>query len=206
VRCHAPVADARTRRSGISERAGLEPLRGLGRPPCLVPAAYLALSASYRSQDARWAARSSRVRLGDLAGRPLLMNAPCPHCEQISTRGGDAAVAPICPQFGQTIRMSMSVTTAAAGAAARASRFCQQPSGPVGLEGDVLAGGPVPTIPFDYVLPPLTTPRNWSWPLSADSVPLLTMPPKARTAPFSTSTIPKLIMGAPLVALRNLCR
>jgi hypothetical protein len=31
--------------------------------------------------------------LGDLAGLPLLMNAPCSHCEQISTRGSDAAVA-----------------------------------------------------------------------------------------------------------------
>jgi hypothetical protein len=64
------------------------------------------------------AVRSSRVTLGDLAGLPLLMNAPCPHCEQINTRGSDAAVAaPICPQLGQTIRVSMSVTTAAAGAA-----------------------------------------------------------------------------------------
>jgi hypothetical protein len=42
--------------------------------------------------------------LGDLARLPLLMNAPCPHCEQISTRGSDAVVAPTCPQFGQTIR------------------------------------------------------------------------------------------------------
>jgi hypothetical protein len=33
------------------------------------------------------------VTLGDLAGLPLLMNAPCPHCEQISTRGSDAAVS-----------------------------------------------------------------------------------------------------------------
>jgi len=47
-------------------------------------------AASYRSQAARRAARSSRVTLGDLAGLPLLMNAPCPHCEQISTRGSDA--------------------------------------------------------------------------------------------------------------------
>jgi hypothetical protein len=47
------------------------------------------------------------VTLGDLTGLPLLMNAPCPHCEQISTRGSDAAVAePICPQLGQTIRVS----------------------------------------------------------------------------------------------------
>jgi hypothetical protein len=60
------------------------------------------------------AARSSRVTLGDLAGLPLLMNAPCPQSEQISTRGSDAAVAaPICPQLGQTIRVSMSVTRAA---------------------------------------------------------------------------------------------
>ena len=50
----------------------------------------------------RQAACSSRVILGDLAGLPLLMNAPRPHCEQISTRGSDAVVAPTCPQFGQT--------------------------------------------------------------------------------------------------------
>jgi hypothetical protein len=38
----------------------------------------------------------------------------CSHREQMSTRGSDAALAaPICPQFGQTIRVSMSVTTAA---------------------------------------------------------------------------------------------
>jgi hypothetical protein len=30
----------------------------------------------------------------------------------ISTRGSDAVMAPICPQFGQTIRVSMNVTTA----------------------------------------------------------------------------------------------
>ncbi len=82
--------------------------------------------ASYRSQAARMAARSSRAMLGDLAGLPLLMNAPCSHCEQISTRGSDAAVAPICPQCGQTTRVSMNVTTAAAGAPARASRLRQQ--------------------------------------------------------------------------------
>src|SRR4029077_4180582 len=59
-------------------------------------------------------ASSSRVTLGDLAGLPLLMNAPWPHCEQISTRGRDPALAaPICPQLGQAIRVSMSVTTAA---------------------------------------------------------------------------------------------
>jgi hypothetical protein len=75
---------------------------------------------SYRSQAARTAARSSRSTFGDLAGLPLLKSAPCSHFEQISTRGRDAAsVAPICPQLGQTIRVSMSVTTAATGAAAR---------------------------------------------------------------------------------------
>ena len=46
---------------------------------------------SYRSQAARAAARSSRAMLGDLAGLPLLISAPCSHCEQISTRGSDAA-------------------------------------------------------------------------------------------------------------------
>jgi hypothetical protein len=40
--------------------------------------------------------------LGDLASLPFLMNAPCPHFEQISTRESDAAVvATICPQLGQ---------------------------------------------------------------------------------------------------------
>jgi hypothetical protein len=38
----------------------------------------------------------------------LMMSAPCPHCEQMSTRGSNAAVAPTWPQFGQTIRVSMS--------------------------------------------------------------------------------------------------
>jgi hypothetical protein len=57
--------------------------------------------------------------LGDFAGQPLLMNAPCPHCEQISRRGSDAAVAPICAQLGQTIRVSMTLTTAAVDAAER---------------------------------------------------------------------------------------
>jgi hypothetical protein len=50
---------------------------------------------------------SSRVTVGDLAGLPLLMSASCPHCEQVSTLGSDAVVAPTCPQFGQTIRVSM---------------------------------------------------------------------------------------------------
>ena len=50
------------------------------------------------------------------------MNAPCSHCEQISTRGSDAVVAPICPQFGQTIRVSMNVTTAGADAPSYAVR------------------------------------------------------------------------------------
>jgi hypothetical protein len=43
----------------------------------------------------------------DLAGLPLLMSAPRPHCEQMSTRGSNAAVAPTWPQFGQAIRVSM---------------------------------------------------------------------------------------------------
>jgi hypothetical protein len=76
----------------------------------------------------------SRVMLGD--GLPLLMNAPCPHCEQMSTRGSDAAVAPMCPQLGQVIRMSMIVTTAAVGAAARASRARQQLQQLGGVGGD----------------------------------------------------------------------
>ena len=58
----------------------------------------------------------------DLAGVPLLISAPCSHCEQISTRGSDAAVAPTWPQCGQVIRVSMSVATAADGAAASIGR------------------------------------------------------------------------------------
>ena len=54
---------------------------------------------------ARSAARSSRVRIGDLAGLPCLMRAPCPHCEQTKICGSDALVAPTCPQFGHTIRV-----------------------------------------------------------------------------------------------------
>ena len=46
----------------------------------------------------------------DLAGLPLLMSAPCPHCEQVSTRGSDAAVAPTWRQWGQAIRVSMNDT------------------------------------------------------------------------------------------------
>jgi hypothetical protein len=71
------------------------------------------------------------------------MNAPCPHCEQISTRGSDAAVAaPICPQLGQTIRVSMSVTTAAAGAAARSSLAQQlRQLGDVGGDAPCLVAG-----------------------------------------------------------------
>jgi hypothetical protein len=38
--------------------------------------------------------------LGDLAGIPPLMNAPCSHREQISTRGSDAAVA-----FGRPLKV-----------------------------------------------------------------------------------------------------
>jgi hypothetical protein len=72
-----------------------------------------------RSQAARSAARSSRSTVGDLAGVPLLMNAPCSHCEQISTRGSDAAVAPTWPQCGQVIRVSISVATASDGVAHR---------------------------------------------------------------------------------------
>jgi hypothetical protein len=33
------------------------------------------------------------MTLGDLAGVPLLISAPCSHCEQISTRGSEAVVA-----------------------------------------------------------------------------------------------------------------
>jgi len=70
-----------------------------------------------RAQGRPFVACDARRPRGSVA---LDERAPCPHCEQISTRGSDAAVAaPICPQFGQTIRVSMSVTTAAAGAAAR---------------------------------------------------------------------------------------
>ena len=56
---------------------------------------------AWRSQAARSAARSSRSTVGDLAGMPLLISAPCSHCEQISTRGSDAAVAPTWPQCGK---------------------------------------------------------------------------------------------------------
>jgi hypothetical protein len=45
------------------------------------------------------------------------MKAPCPHCEHTKIRGNVADVAPMWPQFGQTIRVSMSV--ASAGACAR---------------------------------------------------------------------------------------
>jgi hypothetical protein len=100
---------------------------GQAAAPALRCAAYSTPAASYRSQVARWAACSSRVMLGDRAGLPPLMNAPCPHREQINTRGSDAAVtAPICPQFGQTILVNMSVTMAGAGVVARPSRACQQ--------------------------------------------------------------------------------
>jgi hypothetical protein len=78
--------------------------------------------------------------LGDLAGLPLLMSAPCSHCEQISTRGSDAALAaPICPQCGQTIRVSMSVATAAGNAGASASEVfhCSAPPVAIFLHGCV---------------------------------------------------------------------
>jgi hypothetical protein len=58
-------------------------------------------------QAARSAACSSRVTVGDLAGLPLLMSAPCSHAEQTNTRGSDAAVMPAWPQFGQVIRVNM---------------------------------------------------------------------------------------------------
>jgi hypothetical protein len=45
------------------------------------------------------------------------MKAPCPHCEHTKIRGNVADVAPMWPQFGQTIRVSISV--ASAGACAR---------------------------------------------------------------------------------------
>src|SRR5204863_3986294 len=60
------------------------------------------------------------MTLADLAGVPLLISAPCSHCEQISTRGSDAAVAPTWPQCGQVIRVSMSVVTATAATLHRA--------------------------------------------------------------------------------------
>jgi hypothetical protein len=41
------------------------------------PSASSASVASYRSHGARWAACSSRMVVGDLAGLPALMNAPC---------------------------------------------------------------------------------------------------------------------------------
>jgi hypothetical protein len=44
----------------------------------------------------------------DLAGEPVLMSAPCSHCEQTSTRGSDVVVTPVCPQCGQVFRVSMS--------------------------------------------------------------------------------------------------
>ena len=46
----------------------------------------------------------SRVRIGDLAGMPRLMRAPCP--QQTGIRGSDAVMAPTCPQFGHTIRVT----------------------------------------------------------------------------------------------------
>jgi hypothetical protein len=79
-------------------------------------------ASQFNESDCRSAARSSRSTVGDLAGVPLLISAPCSHCEQISTRGSDAAVAPTWPQCGQVIRVSMSVDTAADGAAASISR------------------------------------------------------------------------------------
>ena len=96
---------------------------------------------TYRSQAA---ACSSRVMLGD--GLPLLMNAPCPHREQISTRGSDAAVAPTWPQFGQVIRVSMSVSIAAAGVVARPSMLVDSSVGYVGGDAPGLVDIPPPCI------------------------------------------------------------
>jgi hypothetical protein len=50
--------------------------------------------------------------IGDRAGRPLLIRAPCSHSEQTSTRGSDAVMMPACPQLGQTIRVSMAAALA----------------------------------------------------------------------------------------------
>ena len=50
--------------------------------------------------------------------------------------GSDAVVAPAWPQFGQVIRVSMSVTIAAAGATARASRLRQRLRQPRDVHGD----------------------------------------------------------------------
>jgi hypothetical protein len=58
--------------------------------------------------------------LADFVGLPLLMNAPCSQREQISTRGSEAAVAPICPQFGHTIRVNVTVIIAEQARVARA--------------------------------------------------------------------------------------
>jgi hypothetical protein len=63
---------------------------------------------AWRSQAARFAASSSCVMIGDLAGMPLFMTAPCSHFEQTRTRGSDAAVTPTWPQMGQAIRVNMS--------------------------------------------------------------------------------------------------
>ena len=61
----------------------------------------------WRSQAARFAASSSCMMIGDFAGEPLFMRAPCSHFEQTRTRGSDAAVTPAWPQVGQTIRVNM---------------------------------------------------------------------------------------------------
>ena len=76
---------------------------------------------AWRSQAASPAACSSRSTVEDFAGVPLLISAPCSHWLQISTRGSGAAVAPTWPQCGQTIRVNMSVATAADGAAPQVS-------------------------------------------------------------------------------------
>ena len=61
----------------------------------------------WRSQAAHFAASSSCMMIGDFAGEPLFMRAPCSHFEQTRTRGSDAAVTPAWPQVGQTIRVNM---------------------------------------------------------------------------------------------------
>ena len=63
---------------------------------------------AWRSQAARFAASSSCVMIGDLAGVPLFITAPCSHFEQTRTRGSDAAVTPTWPQMGQAIRVNIS--------------------------------------------------------------------------------------------------
>jgi hypothetical protein len=55
------------------------------------------------------------------------MKAPCSHCEQTKIRGSVADVAPMWPQFGQMIRVSVSVASAGAGARQEQVRNFPQP-------------------------------------------------------------------------------